>query len=344
MLLQLESLGIHGNLLSWFDLFLTKIFQRVVVNGSFSEWLSVGSGVPQGSVLGPLLFILHVVELHKIFQHSDIKLFVDYIALYKAIVSLCDNELLQDDLIKLYGWCKKWLLKLNPLKCESICLSYKHLPLFSRWPSDSSKISIVWYLGVFINSKLKWGDYVKHLAAKASRLLNYLCHTLFSCSSSVKATAYKTAYKAIVRPILEYASSVWYLHNTKEVSQLELVKRRATCRVCGSRWNSVSHNWTKLSDTCLQELNWLPLQTRRSFFSISLAHDILYNRVTIPFPRLNFLPPSLDLTCIPSSTINPYRYSFFINTPFLWNITPLRILQLSNVKVFRATLHCFPFV
>ena len=117
-------------------------------------------------------------------------------ALYKAIVPLCDNEPLQDDLTKIYGWCKKWLLMLNPLKCESICLSYKHLPLFSRWSTDSSKISIVRYLGVFINSKLKWGDYVKHLAAKASCLLNYLCHTLFSCSSSVKATAYKTAYKA----------------------------------------------------------------------------------------------------------------------------------------------------
>ena len=98
LLLWLESLGIHGNLLSWFDYFLTKRYQRVVVNGSFSEWLPVRCGVPQGSVLGPLLFLLYVDELHRIVQHSNIKLFADDIALCKEIVFPSDHKLLQDDL------------------------------------------------------------------------------------------------------------------------------------------------------------------------------------------------------------------------------------------------------
>ena len=115
LLLRLESLGIHGNLLSWFDYFLTKRYQRVVVNGSFSEWLPVRSGVPQGSVLGPLLFLLYVVELHRNVQHGNIKLFADDIVLYKEIIFPSDHDLLQDDLTAIYGWCKMWLLKLNPI-------------------------------------------------------------------------------------------------------------------------------------------------------------------------------------------------------------------------------------
>jgi len=103
LLLRLESLGgIHGNLLLWF---LTKRYQRIVVNGCISEWLPVRSGVPQGSVLGPLLFL---DELHKIIHHSTIKLFADDIALYREIVSPADCDLLQEDLSKIYDWCKVW--------------------------------------------------------------------------------------------------------------------------------------------------------------------------------------------------------------------------------------------
>ena len=107
LLLQLESLGIHGSLLSGFHSFLTKQYQRVMLNGSFSEWLPVRSGMPQGSVLGPLLFLLYVDELYKITQHSNIKLFGNDIALYKEIVSRID--LIQVDLTKIYEWCKTWL-------------------------------------------------------------------------------------------------------------------------------------------------------------------------------------------------------------------------------------------
>jgi len=101
LLLRLESLGIHGILLLWFISFLTKRYQRVVIDGSFSEWLPVRSGVPQGSVLGPLLLLLYVDELHKIILHSNIKFFADDIALYKEIKSPSDRELLQDDLTKI---------------------------------------------------------------------------------------------------------------------------------------------------------------------------------------------------------------------------------------------------
>ena len=147
--------------------------------------------------------------------------------------------------------------------------------------------------------------------------------------SHVKAVA----YKCLVRPILEYASPVWCVHSSKDISQLESIQRRAARWVCGSRWNSATRNWTKSSDSCLHQLKWPTLHSRRSFSSISLAHDILHNRISIPFNKyfqFSFTntrshPQSLS---IPSLTINSYRHSFFVNTPFLWNSIPHSILQL----------------
>ena len=172
---------------------------------------------------------------------------------------------------------------MNSLKYESICILYKRSPPSCNYSLGGQLIPLksVEYLGIFINSHLKWSDHVKHLVAKASSTLNYLRHTLFSSPSTVKAIA----YKSIVRPILEYASPVWCLHLTKDVSHLESIQRRAARWVCGSKWNPVSHMWNKSSDYCLQELKWSPLHTRRLFFSICLTHDILHNRVAIPFLR-----------------------------------------------------------
>ena len=83
LLFKLEYLEIRGNLLSWLGHFLQKCFQRVVINGTFSDWLPVLSGVPQGSVLGPLLFLLYVDDIHRCVSHSSVQMFADDIALYR---------------------------------------------------------------------------------------------------------------------------------------------------------------------------------------------------------------------------------------------------------------------
>ena len=161
LLLKLECFGIHGNLLSWFGSFLANRYQRVVINGCFSEWLPVRSGVPQGSVLGPLLFLLYIDEIHHVISNSTVKLFADDIALYKQIVSTHDETLLQEDLTKVYQWSQLWQLKLNAQKCESICISYKRSPPMCKYHLNDQPIpskSVVRYLGMYINSHLKWSD------------------------------------------------------------------------------------------------------------------------------------------------------------------------------------------
>ena len=110
LLLKLESLGIAGDLLNWVRAFLTARAQRVVVNGSHSSWLPVISGVPQGSILGPLLFILYVNDIKSVISHSYLKMFADDLTLYRNIASVSDCELLQWDLRRIYEWTLTWLL------------------------------------------------------------------------------------------------------------------------------------------------------------------------------------------------------------------------------------------
>ena len=129
LLIKLESIEIRGALLQWFRAFLTSRRQRVVINGQFSNWCKVSSGVPQGSILGPLLFISYINDISNVVKNSDIKNFADDVTLYKTIRSTEDCDSLQADLDSVCNWCNLWQMRLNPSKCEALCISNKHLPL-----------------------------------------------------------------------------------------------------------------------------------------------------------------------------------------------------------------------
>ena len=125
---EIESLGISGNLLEWMLSFLTKRFQRVVANGSYSDLAPVTSGVPQGSVLGPLLFLLYFNVLTTITKVCKLNLFADDILLYFRVKSVKDCQLLQNDLSAIVSWSKLWQLNLNPCKCECSSITNKRKP------------------------------------------------------------------------------------------------------------------------------------------------------------------------------------------------------------------------
>ena len=169
-----------------------------------------------------------------------------------------------------------------------------------------------------------------------------LRHALYTCPSSVKAAV----YRCIVRPLLEYALPVWFLYSPGDIKKLEVVQRRAARWVCGSRWNITRKCWSRSSDSCLDQLKWPTLHSRQKYFSICQLHSIFNNCSAIPFKehfsmtnRHSCSNAFLIDTSI--STINPYRYSFFINSPFLWNSVPARILQISHAKLFRSALRRF---
>ena len=156
LLLKLDYIGVRGNLLRWIQAFLVSRRQRVVVNGYSSDWSTVSSSVPQGSILGPLLFLLYVNDIGTHLK-SQIRLFADDCTIFREIASREDCEVLQSDVHKLYQWTCKWKLHLNLSKCKALCISNKRTP-----PTYTYHLS---------GAALEWVDSISYLGVKITRKL-----------------------------------------------------------------------------------------------------------------------------------------------------------------------------
>ena len=124
----------------------------MVINGTFSDWAIVTSGVPQGTVLGPLLFLIYVNDLASIVKHSTVKMFADDVLLYAPANTLKECSSLQNDLTAISSWASRWQLKLNPTKCEALMITNKRKPIPFTYPINYQPIS--------------WSNPVKYLAGR----------------------------------------------------------------------------------------------------------------------------------------------------------------------------------
>ena len=208
--------------MTWIKSWLTQRTQCVVVDGISSSSVSVLSGVPQGTVLGPLLFLIYVNDIASGVS-SSIRLFADDCILYRTIKCEADSIILQQDLDILSQWSTLWQMKFNVSKCVLICCS-RSPNLFQYNYQLYDHILDVrdehLYLGVLLHKSLSWSNYIAKTSAKASQLFNFLRRNLSNCSPSVKASAYFT----IVRPVLEYAASVWDPYQQNDILSLEKVQ------------------------------------------------------------------------------------------------------------------------
>ena len=200
--------------MKWINAFLCYRQQRVVVNGVKSDWAPVVSGVPQGTVLGPLLFSLHINDITADIE-SEIRLFADDCVCYREIQDKEDTLKLQRDIDRLGNWARKWGMRFQPVKCNMMQLTRKNLnkiqASYTLEGTVLENVDNIKYLGVTITNDLKWNTHISNICTKANRTLGFLRRTLFSCPQNVK----EAAYKGMVRPILEYGSSVWDPHPEK---------------------------------------------------------------------------------------------------------------------------------
>ena len=165
------------------------------MNDAYSDWSSVKSGVPQGSVLCPFLFLLYIDDLHSVVKYSKLKLYTDDVTLYKEIKCESDCKLLQEDLDCICDWADKWQLRLDASKCEAFLISIKRKKISNNYFINHSLLSwksSVKYLGVFFQSNLLWSHHCKYVAAKASKSLNFLRHTLWGATTEAKSMVYKS--------------------------------------------------------------------------------------------------------------------------------------------------------
>ena len=208
LLLKLKTNGIDGSLLNWLRHFLVGRKQRVVVRGSCSDWSRVTSGTPQGTILGPLLFLLYINDITECIS-STVKLYADDTKIYREISDpIIDCQLLQDDLNNLSEWARKWQLRFNAGKCESMRITHyrdkSETNYFLEKPlKDGDHFKD---LGVTITRDLSWGNHIGITVNKANKVLGSLKRSAGTANTNV----FSMLYKSLVRPILEYAAPVWW--------------------------------------------------------------------------------------------------------------------------------------
>ena len=230
---KLRGYGIGGNLLEWIKDFLTDRSQFVSVNDSCSDKIPVHSGVPQGSVLGPILFIYYINDMPSV-TNCNLKIFADDTKAYTPVTSLNDQDKLQTCINNLSNWTDLWLLKFNSAKCKVLHLGENnpHYDYYMKVNDSLVKLEETTAekdLGVIIDPTLSFTDHINTTVNKARSLSGLINISITYKSSDIMLPL----YKAFIRPILEYANPVWHPHLRKDIDLLESVQRLFTKRIIG---------------------------------------------------------------------------------------------------------------
>ena len=340
LLYKLGYYGIRGSTHKWISSWLSERSQKVVLDGQASDPVPVLSGVPQGSVLGPVLFLIFINDLPDNIR-SSVRLFADDCVLYRNIKSPIDCQILQDDLNSLSQWETDWQMKFNVAKCHSMRVT-RHLPdkqILFDYTLHQQKLEQVQsakYLGLTITDNLDWGQHVSEISCKATKTMGFLRRNLALAPEHTKEVAYKT----LVRPQLEYAAPIWNPYHKLQIQEVEKVQRTAarwTCR----RWRNTS----SVGDM-LDELEWPSLEARREQSSLTFFYKI--HSGTVSLDKDKYLTPAPNLQRTRASHDLQYtRYfaysdalknSFFPRTIPLWNSLPSSVVSSKTIEEFKGLI------
>ena len=222
LMAKLYGYGIQGRILKWIEGFLENRKQYVEIRGVRSDTLEVTSGVPQGSVLGPVLFLIFINDLVKELECPAL-LFADDAKIFVQIKSEEDIVAMERDLIKLQEWSAKWLLEFNPTKCKTMHIGHRNPNVkYEINGKELQTTEVEKDLGVYISKDLKPAHHIGVIAARANRMVGLIKRNF----SYMDIEMCKTLYVSLVRPHLEYAVQSWSPYFRKDIDELEKVQRR----------------------------------------------------------------------------------------------------------------------
>ena len=338
---KLNYYGIRGNLLTWIESFLQNRSQLVVVDGHYSSPITVSSGVLQGTVLGPTLFLLYINDIDTNIQ-SQIRLFADDCLIYRPINSGDDHGKLQEDFTSLTRWATTWQMEFNVTKCNILQLSKKHNNSQFTYIMNGVPLTTVeehHYLGILLNDKLSWCSHIDQTCNKANRLLGFLKRNLPSNNSCQYIRA--LSYKQLILPTLNYCASIWDPHQQYLINRIEMIQHRAARFVLNHPWQKLHRDSITLM---LSELQWPTLQILRRNARLVLLYKIIHHHQIILYqyhPTPAF-PHTGTNHCLKfqhyQSKTDVYRNSFFPRTVPEWNNLPPTIAETDNLKSFKYKL------
>ena len=341
LLCKLRAAGVSGNFLSWFSSYLSGRRQRVIIPGTQSDWKHIHAGVPQGSILGPLLFLLYINDIVKDIG-SNIRLFADDTSLFLVV----DNpnttaETLNSDLEKITQWAKTWLVTFNPAKTESLLISRKviqpvHPPLYML-NEQIKEVHNHKHLGIYLSNDGTWHTHINYIKEKAWNRINIMRKLKFQLDRK----SLEITYTSFIRPILEYGNEIWDNCTQYEKDSLEKIQTEAARIATGT---------TKLVslENLYSEIGWETLDIRRKKQKLTLfykmVHNLTPNYLTSLIPSTvtettNYnLRNSNDIRTVNART-SQYFSSFLPSTIREWNILPEQQRNATSIASFKYQLN-----
>lgn len=332
LLQKLHNYGFRGALLKFIQSFLSNRKQRVVFSGVYSDWVPVTSGVPQGSVLGPILFLLFVNDINEGLSSSLFR-FADDHTIVRCIRSHSDRVILQNDLDKVHHWTVVNNLPLNASKCAVVHFSRSTaLGPVTTYFLGGVPIKVVddfKLLGVTFSSSLSFSSHVDAVCKKISRLTGFVIRI----SKHMHFSALLYLFKALITPHLTYCAIVWNPCKTGLLDRLDKSQRKIS-KVLMYRNRSCPSN--------------LSYELRLNAFGLLKTGDLFdLLRLIFCFKLLNGLGPSSFLQYFNPSKVNELRYlhsasrtdsffnSVFVSFPRLWNELPSSVRSSTSLNVFK---------
>ena len=363
LICKLKSYGVQSKLLSLLNDYLSHRKQRVILNGVTSSWKPIMSGVPQGSILGPLLFLIFINDLPDNLICNP-KLFADDVSLNAVMYDkdICTQNL-RDDLSVLYDWSVKWKMVFNPdptKPAETIIFTNRKSSLyetFSYAGMDVQPVDFHKHLGFVLDSKMNYSNHLDETITKANKgigVIKRLYHYL-------PRTALLQIYKSFIRPHLDYCDVIYHMPtyddfystyysdrsktdpintNFRFTNKVEAVQYNAALAITGCvRGTSREKLYTELGLTSLYD--------RRRFHRLSLFYKIL-NQLTPEYLR-QFIPESVRRLqntrtnrddVVPTRT-QKFKYSFFPDTSNSWNLLSSFIKNSPSLNIFKKRYGIF---
>ena len=335
--LKLKHVGIDGKLLAWISSFLENRSQSIKVGGYYSSVSSVLSGVSQGSVLGPLLFLLFINDITKLFGPGvHIKLFADDVKIYAVINDddRLDHNIIQTALDQLSTWAQIWQLKISVPKCSVIHLGFAN-PKHTYHIDDLYLPSLHTCkdLGIFVDADLHFKSQIYNIASKAHQRAALIKRSFRSRDPQLLFRA----FIVYVRPILEYNSSVWSPSYARYIDVLEKVQRRFTKGLSGFKHLSYADR--------LHKLGAETLELRRLRADLILVYKIVHQLITVDFNSLfNFSSHSWNTRghnfrlLKPHTSCNARAHSFACRVVDVWNSLPDCIVNATSLYIFKRLI------
>jgi hypothetical protein len=344
---KLWSYKIRNSSLSWIRSFLTGRTQVVVYRGEVSESVNVTSGVCQGSVIGPLLFAVYMLDLPSCVD-SEFAQYADDSSMYRTINNNEDVEMLQKDLLSVEYWCKVNDMSLNAKKSTHLSVSKSHNNIPTSYSVNSTPIvtvNEVKCLGVNITDDMKWNNHTDIVVAKAYKLLGMLRRSL----SGTRRAALRCAYLTLVRPLLLYGTPAWHPNSQQNLCKLERVQNTATRLILGREaYYYVNGVKNKYGGNVRNNMCNLPSISDLLYRQdVSFLHKCMLgivdlpvfsdNRITVRSKPSKLRGGNSTQLIVPTINVGYYNNSFFPRSVALYNKLPESIKSLS-IKDFQAKI------